>query len=145
MIRRRDDWLQYLLAGAVVAQGAGVVYLGRLADGEAVQVGVASLALAMLVAQAWRHRMQLNHRVDMLLVMGALGGLDPLCRAREIRLAALDFDPPGREPLDGGWNGGHRARDRSGVAPQHWFEHPRRPPGDARWDVGWHRGRDDLG
>jgi hypothetical protein len=62
----------------VVAQGIAVVLLGRLDWRLAVEVIVVSVALAGLVHQAWVHRMRLNHRIDMLLVMGVFGGLGML-------------------------------------------------------------------
>jgi hypothetical protein len=74
----RDRMVAVALGAAVVVQGVGVVLLGRL-DGRALwQTVVVAVALALLVAQMWRVRMHLNHRVDMLLVMGAFGGLGML-------------------------------------------------------------------
>ncbi len=75
---QRDNIIGSVLGAAVVLQGVGVALLARLTGGAALQVLVVSAALGLLTAQAWRVRMRLNHRVDMLLVMGALGGLGML-------------------------------------------------------------------
>ncbi len=75
---RRDSLIGAVLGAAVLAQGIGVALLARLASGAAVQVLVVTAALGLLTVQAWRVRMRLNHRIDMLLVMGALGGLGML-------------------------------------------------------------------
>jgi hypothetical protein len=75
---RRDSFIGSVLGAAVLLQGIGVALLARLTSGEAVQVLVVSAALGLLTLQAWRVRMRLNHRIDMLLVMGALGGLGML-------------------------------------------------------------------
>lgn len=72
---RADRWVAYGLGAAVFLQGLAMVFLGRLAVRPAVQVLAVAGALAALTFEAWRRRMRLNHRVDMLLVMGALGGL----------------------------------------------------------------------
>jgi len=74
-MRSRERWVAAALAGAVVLQGLGLVLLGRLQGAAAWQTMVVSGALAAVVAQAWRVRMRLNHRIDMFLVMGAFGGL----------------------------------------------------------------------
>jgi len=66
------------LAGATLAQGAAVVLLGRLDWRLGLEVLVVAAAVAGLVHQAWHHRLRLNHRIDMLLVMGAFGGLGML-------------------------------------------------------------------
>jgi hypothetical protein len=63
------------LGAAAAAQGAWLVYLGRLSGAAAAQCLILAAALGLLVQQAWVHRGALNHRVDMLLVMLALGGL----------------------------------------------------------------------
>jgi hypothetical protein len=78
MSRRSDRIVAILLALGVLVQGVGVALLGRLEGREIWQVGVVSLALAVLVAEAWLVRMRLNHRVDMLLVMGVFGGIGML-------------------------------------------------------------------
>jgi hypothetical protein len=70
--------MAWLLAGAVVLQGLGLVLLGRLAVGSAVQALVIAAGVAAAVYAAWRARMRLNHRIDMILVMGAFGGLGML-------------------------------------------------------------------
>ena len=75
---RRDVLLSWSLALAVFGQGVGIVLLGRLGGRDAVQTLLVAGALALLTAQAWKHRMQLNHRIDMFLVMGAFGGLGML-------------------------------------------------------------------
>ncbi|MGD8439945.1 MAG: hypothetical protein PVG53_05375 [Holophagae bacterium] len=74
----RESFVAGALAAATLAQGAAVVLLGRLGGRLGLQVMVVAAALAGLVYQAWRHRLRLNHRVDMLLVMGAFGGLGML-------------------------------------------------------------------
>lgn len=86
-------WIAWLLAGAVLGQGIGLVLLGRLELRTAVQTLVVAAALGLLTWQAWRVRMRLNHRVDMLLVMGALGGLGMLAGW----WVDLGFEAPPRE------------------------------------------------
>lgn len=71
-------WVAWLLAGAVLAQGLGMVLLGRLGPRNGLETMVVAAAAALLTWQAWRVRLRLNHRLDMLLVMGALGGLGML-------------------------------------------------------------------
>lgn len=71
----RDLLAAAALAVAIGLQGIGLVVMGRLAVKPAVQLLVVTVALALTVAQAWRVRLRLNHRIDMLLVMGAFGGL----------------------------------------------------------------------
>jgi hypothetical protein len=109
--------VMWFLAVAIICQGLGVVYLGRLVGRDAIQVGVVAVVLGILVAQAWRHRLLLNHRIDMLLVMGAFGGLGMLAGW----WVDLGFQPPPPEagfhaamghgcssspqPLDGGATG----------------------------------------
>ncbi len=78
MNARADRWVAFGLAAAVLAQGVALVLLGRLGARPAVQVVVAAAALALVVREAWTRRMGMNHRIDMLLVMGALGGLGML-------------------------------------------------------------------
>ena len=75
---RREVVVGWLLGTAVFAQGAGVALLARLTSGAALELVILSAALGLLTAQAWWVRTRLNHRVDMLLVMGALGGLGML-------------------------------------------------------------------
>jgi hypothetical protein len=67
-----------LLAVATLAQGLAAVLFGRLGWPEALQTLAVTAALAGLVHQAWIHRLRLNHRVDMFLVMGVFGGLGML-------------------------------------------------------------------
>ncbi len=74
----RDRTVGWILGGAVLAQGALLVAMGHLGLRQGVQTVAAAAALAVLVQQAWRFRMGMNHRVDMLLVMGAAGGLGML-------------------------------------------------------------------
>lgn len=73
-----DRIVGWVLAGSVLAQGGLLVMMGRLELRAAVQLMVAAAALALLVGQAWKFRMRMNHRVDMLLVMAAVGGLGML-------------------------------------------------------------------
>ncbi len=74
----REGAVAVTLGLAVVLQGVGLVVMGGLGFRGALQVLMVSLALATAVASTWRIRMRLNHRVDMLLVMAALGGLGML-------------------------------------------------------------------
>jgi len=74
----RDRWVARGLGASVLAQGVGLVLLGRLEGAALWQVLVVSSALAMVTVTAWRHRLLLNHRIDMLLVMAAGGGLGML-------------------------------------------------------------------
>jgi hypothetical protein len=74
-VKQRDRWVAAALAVAVLLQGVGMVLLGRLHGAAAWQTMVVCGAVAAVVAQAWRVRLRLNHRIDMLLVMGAFGGL----------------------------------------------------------------------
>jgi hypothetical protein len=71
----RDRWVAWLLGGAVVAQGLILLYLGQLGGRAAAQTLLVFTALGLLTHQAWTYRAQLTHRVDMILVMVALGGL----------------------------------------------------------------------
>lgn len=89
----RDRIVAWLLGFAVLMQGIGMVLLGRLEGRSAVQTLVVSAALALLVAQGWRVRMRLNHRVDMLLVMAACGGLGMLAGW----WVDLGFEAPARD------------------------------------------------
>jgi hypothetical protein len=52
-----------------------LLYLGQLGGRVAVQTILVFVALGLLTHQAWVYRGQLTHRVDMILVMLALGGL----------------------------------------------------------------------
>lgn len=73
--RDRNWWVASVLGGAVVAQGLMLLYLGQLGGRVAVQAMLVFVALGLLTHQAWVYRGQLTHRVDMILVMLALGGL----------------------------------------------------------------------
>ena len=64
-----------LLGSAMLAQGVMLVYLGRLSGRAAWQCVVMALALGWATREAWLFRGGLNHRVDMVMVMAALGGL----------------------------------------------------------------------
>ncbi len=75
---RRDRRLALTLGAAVLAQGLGLVLLDRPPAPAAAQWLLCAAALALLFQQAWRHRWHLNHRVDMLLIMLAVGGLGML-------------------------------------------------------------------
>lgn len=105
------------LAGATLAQGVAVVLLGRLDWRLGLEVMVVAAALAGLVHQAWRHRLRLNHRVDMLLVMGAFGGLGMLAGW----WVDLGFTAPPRDAsfhaAMGHGCSGHEAAGEHGTAP----------------------------
>jgi hypothetical protein len=70
-----DRVVAWVLAAAVAAQGLALVVMDGLGLRSGLQVVVVTLALAAAVGQTWRVRERLNHRVDMLLVMLAAGGL----------------------------------------------------------------------
>lgn len=78
MTSSRSSTLAVVLAVATLAQGIGLVLLGRLEWRLALEVLAISAAVAGLVHQAWVHRLRLNHRIDMFLVMGVFGGLGML-------------------------------------------------------------------
>lgn len=100
-------WIAWLLAGAVLGQGIGLVLLGRLELRAAVQTLVVAAALGLLTWQAWRVRMRLNHRIDMLLVMGALGGLGMLAGWwTDLGFAAPPRDAGFHEAMGHGCGGG---------------------------------------
>ena len=67
--------IAWTLTAATLAQGVAVTLVGRLDLRLGIEVMVVTAALAGLVHQAWTHRLQLNHRLDMFLVMGVFGGL----------------------------------------------------------------------
>lgn len=71
----RDRWVAWLLGGTVAAQGVILLFLGQLGGRTAAQTLLVFTALGVLTHQAWVYRGQLTHRIDMLLVMLALGGL----------------------------------------------------------------------
>ncbi len=68
----------WILAAATLAQGVVLVVMARSPVRAALQLVVVAAALALLVQQAWVVRKRLNHRVDMLIVMTAFGGLGML-------------------------------------------------------------------
>jgi hypothetical protein len=71
---RTDRTLAWALAAATLGQGLMLVYLGNLGGRVALGCVLTSVAVALAMQQAWWHRMELNHRADMALVMGAFGG-----------------------------------------------------------------------
>jgi hypothetical protein len=71
----RDGAVAMSLGAAVLAQGAILAASAPLRGQATWQALLVAGALAFLTEQAWRHRMRLHHRVDMTLVMLALGGL----------------------------------------------------------------------
>jgi hypothetical protein len=73
--RGRDRQVAWVLGGAVAAQGLMLLYLGQLGGLVATQTILVFAALGALVHEAWVYREQLGHRLDMILVMLALGGL----------------------------------------------------------------------
>lgn len=85
--------MAWALAVAVLLQGVGLVGLGRLAGGEAVQTVVVAAGVAVAVYFAWKVRLKLNHRIDMIIVMGAFGGLGMLAGW----WIDLGFSPPPRD------------------------------------------------
>ncbi len=78
MTLTRSSVLAIALSAATLAQGVAVLLLGRLDWRLGLEVMAVTAAVAGLVHQAWVHRLRLNHRIDMLLVMGAFGGLGML-------------------------------------------------------------------
>lgn len=74
----RDAAVAMLLALAVVAQGVGLIVMDGLGFRPGLQLMVVTVALAAAVGQTWRVRGRLNHRIDMLLVMLAAGGVGML-------------------------------------------------------------------
>ncbi len=74
----KDNVVAWILAAAVVLQGIGLVWMDGLGLRPGIQVIAVAVALAVAVGATWRVRMGLNHRVDMLLVMLAVGGLGML-------------------------------------------------------------------
>jgi hypothetical protein len=60
---------------AVLLQGICLVLMDRPAPGVTLQIVLVSAATGLAVSQTWSVRMRINHRVDMLLVMAAFGGL----------------------------------------------------------------------
>jgi hypothetical protein len=71
----RDEAVSWALGAAVFAQGAMLVYLGNLPRPSGFQCLLVAAALGLATAYAWQQRMELNHRVDMAIVMATLGGL----------------------------------------------------------------------
>lgn len=78
MSTQSDRLLSIALGAAVILQGGLLMRQSRLSQGEWLQVGLATFVLAILVQQLWRYRRILNVHVDMLLIMGAFGGLGML-------------------------------------------------------------------
>lgn len=77
-ISRKLQWIALLLALAVALQGVIMAWLDRLRGPALVQCLLISLALAVAAHELWRNRRRLDHRIDMALVMMALGGLGML-------------------------------------------------------------------
>ncbi len=75
MSRRRDAWVGWALALATAMQGILLVPVAHLRGALAVQVVLVAAAVGATVRLAWRVRAQLDHHVDMALVMLAFGGL----------------------------------------------------------------------
>ncbi len=75
MSRRRDARVGWSLAVATTMQGIILVPLAHLSGSLAVQVVLVAAALGATVRLAWMVRAQLDHHVDMALVMLAFGGL----------------------------------------------------------------------
>jgi hypothetical protein len=73
-----DRVVGWMLGGVVLAQGIAMALLARLEPRGIVQVVVVTGAISLAVTTAWRIRSRLNHRIDMLLVMAAFGGLGML-------------------------------------------------------------------
>ncbi|MCP4895537.1 MAG: hypothetical protein GY906_01070, partial [bacterium] len=76
--QRKTGVMSRALAASVFLQGVGLVLLGRLTGGDAVQTVVVAIGFAVAALFAWNVRLELNHRIDMILVMGAFGGLGML-------------------------------------------------------------------
>lgn len=71
---RKDRIVAWLLAIATWLQAPILAYLARLDFGATVRCLLVAGLIAAVVYWAWVARLQLNHRVDMALVMLALGG-----------------------------------------------------------------------
>jgi predicted permease len=73
------SWIDRIVAMALglatYAQGLMLVHLGRLSGKSALQVLLVSAVAGLVVHQAWTYRRLVSHRVDMILVMLAFGGL----------------------------------------------------------------------
>jgi hypothetical protein len=108
---RGPSTLAVVLAVAALAQGVALVLLGRLEWRLALEVLAVTAALAGLVHQAWVHRLRLNHRIDMFLVMGVFGGLGMLAGW----WVDLGFTAP---PRDAGFHAamGHGCGDHTAAA-----------------------------
>jgi hypothetical protein len=124
--------LAVVLATATLGQGVVLMLLGRLEWRLALEVLAVTAAIAGLVHQAWVHRLRLNHRIDMLLVMGAFGGLGMLAGW----WVDLGFAAP---PRDAGFHAamGHGCADHAtqmntvvGSAEETCCDPPEAPPED---------------
>jgi hypothetical protein len=111
ILQRSDRVVGWILAAAVAAQGVGLIVAARPAAAETTQIALVTAALAAATAMTWRVRMRLNHRVDMLLVMGAVGGLGMLLGGwLDTWLASSDMATHGA-------HGGHGARSAWAMVP----------------------------
>lgn len=76
MVSRREDRLvAWGVGAAVLAQGVVLVLMAWPPWRLAVQLLVVAAALGAAATYAWRVRGQLDHRVDMALIMASFGGL----------------------------------------------------------------------
>jgi hypothetical protein len=75
---RHDRAVGIALGVAVYLQGLGLVVMGRLSGRALLQTLLVAAALGVVATLAWRVRGQLDHRVDMALVMASFGGLGML-------------------------------------------------------------------
>lgn len=73
-----DRWVAWSVGGAVWAQGVVLVVMTSPGMRGAVQLLLVAAALGGAAAFAWRVRGQLDHRVDMALIMASFGGLGML-------------------------------------------------------------------
>jgi hypothetical protein len=94
-MRLSDRGVSVALGAATALQGVLLVPMGHLQGRVAFQTILVAGALGLAVQQAWRHRRQLDHHVDMGLVMLAFGGLGMLV-GFWIDLAALPAGHTGR-------------------------------------------------
>ena len=72
---QRERAVAWALGIACLVQGALLIYLGGLTGRLALQCVLVAGAIGLTTVFAWKQRMQLNHRIDMAIVMGAFGGL----------------------------------------------------------------------
>ncbi len=76
MVRRREDQvLAVVVGGTVFAQGVVLALMTSPPARALVQLLVVAAALGGAATFAWRVRGQLDHRVDMALIMASFGGL----------------------------------------------------------------------